>query len=110
MIYLQNRELILMNILVYIPIQFGNVKNIWMKPCFLKNYFTVKEENKIIHFIDNLYQDLCNGKKYLNIPLKQEYIHHLEIIYSKIQELDTYKKESIKDEARRMRLKTILII
>ncbi len=71
---------------------------------FFKKYFTIKEENKIIHFIDNLYQDLCNGKRYLGISLLPEYIRHLEIMYEKIQELEAFDKDTEKAEARRMRI------
>ncbi len=71
---------------------------------FYKEYLDERDEEKLIHFYDNLLQDLCQGKEAFKINLANNYINNLESIFDIVSKYKRYNKDTISDQFRRERI------
>jgi len=70
-----------------------------------KRYFDDKEEDKLIHQVDNLYIDICDSTKILGKLFDNEVVKHLTNMYDLIFKLERFNRQkSINDEFRRERI------
>ena len=69
-----------------------------------EEYFKNKEENKLLHFIDCLFQDLCEGKEAFHIPITDENIRHLTFIYNKLYGLKQFYSRKDSERKRTYRI------
>ena len=72
--------------------------------------FKMKEEEKLIHHIDCLFQDLCQGNVFFNLnfhinfQLDNEYKRHLQYIYNKLLTFNYFNRRDNSEYLQRYRI------
>lgn len=67
-----------------------------------QKYFSEEDEDKIIHYIDNLFQELCLGKENFGISLEDKHIRRLENMHNELSKLKLFNSQN--EQTRRCRI------
>ena len=67
---------------------------IYLRRAFIfKRYFRPLDKENLIHFVDNLYQDIAVGKRDYDKELTDADKRHVLTIYNMISRIDTFNKK-----------------
>jgi hypothetical protein len=98
------RELDDIDLNIYLSFSIWKSLEYFQRVMIFKKYLREGDEESLIHFIDNLFQDLCRGKVNCKMKIDRNYIGQLESMYDIIYKFERFHRVSIKDQNRRYRI------
>jgi len=91
---------------IYLSFSIWKCRRILNRALLFKNRFKIRDQEKIIHQIDCLFQDLVQGKLNFPITLSNEYKNHLQQMIDIICEFEVFNRDTDKEDSRRTRICT----